>query len=335
MIKVLGIETSCDETSASIVTNEKQILSNIVLSQYEQHQIYGGVVPEIAAREHISHLDKVIAKSLEQAQCKLDNIDAIAVTAGPGLIGGVIVGVMQAKAMAAALNKPIIAVNHLEAHALTARLTDNINFPFLLLLLSGGHCQILAVKGVGDYELIGQTIDDALGEAYDKLAKMLGLGLPGGPKVEQLAKQGDANKYNLPKPLLKTGDKFNFSFSGLKTAVKHIVDANPDDPHNICASFEATIIEVLKNRTNNAIRHFKSKYNGNQIVIAGGVAANQAIKSSLTELANTNDMDLITPPIKLCTDNAAMIAWAGVEKYKLGQFDSLDFKPRARWPLCG
>jgi len=330
-MKILGIETSCDETACAIVTAERQILSNQIHSQITEHQAYGGVVPEIASRAHINYLDGLITAALTEANCSWDNIDAIAVTAGPGLIGGVIVGVMEAKAIASALGKPIIAVNHLEGHALTARLSHNIPFPYLLLLVSGGHTQILNVSGVGAYELLGETLDDAAGECFDKLAKMLGLGIPGGPKIEALAKSGNENAFNLPKPLMGDGSS-NFSFSGLKTSVKKRVESGEWKPEDICAVFQKTVAEIMYDRIQNAINMLQHPISN--LVIAGGVASNLAIRNKLEELAAKNNIQLIAPPIKLCTDNAAMIAWAGLEKFKEGQVNDMKFTPKARWALA-
>lgn len=330
-MKILGIETSCDETAASVVTSEREILSSIIRSQFDEHMAYGGVVPELASRAHIEHLDDVIKAALEKANTKLEEVDAIAVTAGPGLIGGVIVGVMEAKAMAAALGKPFIAVNHLEAHALTARLSHNIPFPYLLLLVSGGHTQLLKVNGVGDYILLGETLDDAVGESFDKLAKSLGLGIPGGPKIEELAKEGNGNAFELPRPLFgQIG--CDFSLSGLKTAVKRKVDSREFSPADVCAVFQKTIGEIIENRVQNAINMLGEKVPN--LVVAGGVASNQAIREKLEGVAAKNQMQLIAPPPKLCTDNAAMVAWAGLEKLKRGEKDELNFKPLARWPLA-
>lgn len=326
MINILGIETSCDETAAAIVNSEREILANIIHSQ-QDHQPYGGVVPELASRAHINYLDGIIKGALNEAKMNWDDIDGIAVTAGPGLIGGVIVGVMQAKAIASALKKPFIAVNHLEGHALTVRLTDNIEFPYLMLLVSGGHCQILNVKGLGEYELLGQTIDDAIGESFDKLAKMLGLGMPGGPLVEKLALQGSPNAFELPKPLCER-EGCDFSLSGLKTAVKKYVDAGEFSPEDICAVFQKTIGDIIENRLKNAFETSNPK----QLVIAGGVAANKYLR---TRISNINpEITTIAPPINLCTDNAAMVAWVGIEKMLANETDNLNFKPQARWPLA-
>jgi N6-L-threonylcarbamoyladenine synthase len=337
---VLGIETSCDETSAAVVADDRTILSNVILSQTKEHMPYGGVVPEIAARAHIDNLEPVIKEALKCAQVVPSALDAIAVTGGPGLIGGVIVGVMMAKSLASVWQKPFIAVNHLEGHALSGRLSDNVQFPFLLLLVSGGHCILAVAEGVGRYKLLGRTIDDALGEAFDKTAKMLGLPYPGGPQVEKLAKTGNPKRFVFPKPL-SGRDTLDFSFSGLKTAVrlakeeailqgaeKEILKAD------ICASFQYTVISILKDRIGSAIKLFKEQYpSGKEVVIAGGVAANHAIRSELTALVELHGLSFVAPPMQLCTDNAAMIAWAGIERAKLGQYDSLEFEPRARWPL--
>lgn len=336
-ITILGIETSCDETAAAVVTSGKKIRSNIVLSQLDEHAAYGGVVPEIAARAHMEHLERIIGEALSKAGCSLPEIDAIAVTGGPGLIGGVIVGVMMAKTIASVHNKPFIAVNHLEGHALTVRLTSDIEFPYLMLLVSGGHCQFLIVHGVGKYTLLGGTVDDALGEAFDKVAKMLGLPQPGGPAVEKLAKDGNSFAYDFPIPM-KGREGCDLSFSGLKTAVRLAVQDSgfsiQDSVKDICASFQRTACECLIDRTRHAIESFRTVYpNGKEFVIAGGVAANQIIRAALSDLLMHYDMRLTAPPIPLCTDNAAMIAWAGIERFQLGLTDSLDFEPKARWPL--
>lgn len=339
-MKILGIETSCDETAAAIVTDERQILSNVVLSQIEEHRAFGGVVPEIAARAHAHHLDDIIRRALTESGCALADMDAIAVTGGPGLIGGVIVGVMTAKAMAAVLQKPFVAVNHLEGHALTARLTDDVAFPYLLLLVSGGHCQLLAVEGVGQYRKLGGTLDDALGEAFDKTAKMLGLGYPGGPAVERLAKEGDALRFRFALPLQGRADS-NFSFSGFKTSIRQEVLAldaagkiNEQTKADLCASFQRAVGDILRDRLQHGLRSFRAQFpNAPRLVVAGGVAANQYLRATLTDIAAGHDMELIVPPPKLCTDNAAMIAWAGLERFRLGMTDGLDYEPRARWPL--
>jgi N6-L-threonylcarbamoyladenine synthase len=337
-MKILGIETSCDETAVAIVQDDKTILSHIVLSQTLQHQPYGGVVPEIAARAHIEALDGIIARAMSDAKIKdYSDLDAVAVTAGPGLIGGVIVGVMMAKAIAAAANIPIIAVNHLEGHALTIRLTDDVAFPFMLFLVSGGHCQVLAVEGVGKYQKLGETIDDSLGEAFDKVAKMLGLGYPGGPAVEQRALKGNAKRFDFPRSM-RGREGCDFSFSGLKTAVKREVDAlnsiSEQDIDDICASFQTCVGDILEERVSNAIVMFSELFpDAKTLVLAGGVAANKYINARLRQTTDKYGFLLKSPPISLCTDNGAMIAWAGVERFKAGLIDDLDFKPRARWPL--
>jgi N6-L-threonylcarbamoyladenine synthase len=333
---VLGIESSCDETAAAVVCDDRTIFSNIVLSQTAAHAPYGGVVPEIAARSHIEHMDEVVGQAIEKAGCRWQDIDAVAATTGPGLIGGVIVGTMTGKALASVLKKPFIAVNHLEGHALTARLTNNIPFPYLLLLVSGGHCQILAVKGVGQYEKLGGTLDDALGEAFDKTAKLIGLPFPGGPQVEMQAKLGNPKRFTFPLPL-KGREGSDFSFSGLKTAVRlaaHEVAMDgvlaAQDVADICASFQYTVGQILKNRMQYA---FKTFTGSKTLVVAGGVAANQYVRGCLETIAADQGFSFIAPPAKLCTDNAAMIAWVGVERMRLGLADSLNTEPKARWPL--
>ncbi|MGD0190340.1 MAG: tRNA (adenosine(37)-N6)-threonylcarbamoyltransferase complex transferase subunit TsaD [Rhizomicrobium sp.] len=336
----LGLETSCDETAASVVRGRApgpgEILSNVVLSQIEEHRPYGGVVPEIAARAHVELLDEVVERALAEAQVELVGLDVIAATAGPGLIGGVMVGLTTAKALALAASKPLVAVNHLEAHALTARLTDGIAFPYLLLLISGGHCQLLAVEGLGRYRLYGTTIDDAMGEAFDKTAKLLGLGYPGGPAVETAAKSGNAIRYALPRPMLGR-EGADFSFSGLKTAVRQIVRAGPLDEHekaDLAAGFQAAAIDVLLDRTRSAMRCFGQEAEGHRrLVVAGGVAANQAIGRALRMLCEQEGFEIAIPPPRLCTDNAAMVAWAGLERCQRGAFSDLAVPPRARWPL--
>ena len=333
---ILGIETSCDETAAAIVSDDRRILSNIVWSQTE-HEAYGGVVPEIAARAHLEHIESVITRALSEAKISLSEIDAVAATVGPGLIGGVIVGVMTAKAIASVQKKPFIAVNHLEGHALTVRLTNDVPFPYLLLLVSGGHCQFLIVSGVGKYQKLGGTLDDALGEVFDKTAKMLGLGYPGGVEVERLAKNGTPLAYNFPMPL-RGRDGCDFSFSGLKTAVRlkieEIGELSEKNKADICASFQYTATSSVIERSQAAVKQFKTIHpDGKHFVLAGGVAANQYIRGELQTMLAEHDLELVAPPIKLCTDNAAMIAWAGIERFKLGLIDNLDFEPRARWPL--
>ena len=337
-MKVLGIETSCDETAAAVVTDGRAVLADIVLSQIERHAAFGGVVPEIAARAHLEHLDGLIARALAEADVSFVGLDAVAATAGPGLIGGVLVGAMTAKAIAAVHRLPFIAVNHLEAHALTARLSDGIEFPYLLLLVSGGHCQILVVEGVGAYRRLGTTLDDALGEAFDKCAKMLGLGFPGGPAVERAAEAGNPRRFALPRPM-KGREGCNFSFSGLKTAVGHLVRARPDplpaaDVADLAAAFQETCGEVLADRLAHAIDMVRPLYPKlATLVAAGGVAANGALRRRLEALATARHWRLVVPPPRLCTDNGAMVAWAGVERLRLGLIDGLDFPARPRWPL--
>lgn len=332
---VLGIETSCDETAAAIVSSDRRIVSNVVRSQVEEHVAYGGVVPEIASRAHIAHLEGVIARALDDAGMRLTEVDAIAATAGPGLIGGVIVGVMTAKAMALAAGKPFVAVNHLEGHALTARLTDDVAFPYLLLLVSGGHCQFLHVRGVGDYRKLGGTMDDALGEAFDKTAKLLEMGFPGGPAVEKLAVAGNAEAHRFTMPLAGR-EGCDFSFSGLKTSVRmaagKLKDADALDMQakaDICASFQKVAADSVVERTRNALVMQPAE----TLVVAGGVAANQYLRARLEVVVAEYGIRLVCPPPKLCTDNAAMIAWAGIERLNAGFKDGLDFEPRARWPL--
>jgi N6-L-threonylcarbamoyladenine synthase len=331
---VLGIETSCDETAAAVVSDDKRILSNVIHAQIEAHQPYGGVVPEIAARNHLAHLDTVVNKALDEADLTLVDVDAIAVTAGPGLIGGVMVGVMAAKAMAASLGKPFVAVNHLEGHALTARLTNDVEFPFLLMLMSGGHCQILMVKGLGDYTVLGKTIDDAAGEAFDKIAKSLDLDYPGGPQVELFAKIGNAKRFVLPRPL-KSREGCDFSFAGLKTAARNIILAGEiqtdQDKSDLCAGFQEAIKDCLVDRLQHALALADVDFEA--VVLAGGVAANEYLRSALTTVCYENSKEFVAPPLKLCTDNAVMIAWAGIERLKLGKQSDLNFQPRPRWPL--
>ena len=341
-MRLLGIETSCDETAAGIVARDAsgtgRILSNVVYSQLTEHAPYGGVVPELAARAHVSHLDHIVARAAAEAGLRLSDVDGIAATAGPGLIGGVLVGLTTAKALAAALGKPLIAVNHLEAHALTARLTDGLQFPYLLLLVSGGHSQFVLVRGVGEYERWGTTIDDALGEAFDKVAKLLGLGVPGGPEVEKLASAGDPRRFDFPRPLLNQ-DRLDFSFSGLKTAVRLAAEAiaplTDQDAADICASFQRAVTEIVSTRARAALARFAAQMPDTRpvLVVAGGVAANQAIRKALNRLAFEVGATLVVPPPDLCTDNGAMIAWAGCERLALGLADPLDVAPRARWPL--
>jgi len=340
-LTVLGIETSCDETAAAVVRGRAPgpgtILSNIVFSQLEAHKPYGGVVPEIAARAHVEKIDGIVAEALAAANVKLTDCDAIAATAGPGLIGGVMVGLTTAKALALAAGKPLVAVNHLEAHALTARLTDGVEFPFLLLLISGGHCQLLGVEGVGRFRLYGTTIDDAVGEAFDKVAKLLGLPYPGGPRLEELASGGNPKAYPLPRPMRGRAGS-DFSFSGLKTAVRLIADDPNIDKAGLAASFQRAVTDILADRTAAAMVRFKREFPDTAspvLVLAGGVASNGAIRAALTALAAREGFQTKIPPPRLCTDNAAMVAWAGVEHGQLGSFDGIGVSPKARWPLAG
>jgi N6-L-threonylcarbamoyladenine synthase len=328
MIKVLGIETSCDDTAVAIVTDSKEILFNEVISQTKEHERYGGVVPEIASRSHLDYLDQLLDK------VSLHDIDAIAVTRGPGLIGGVVVGVMYAKAIAAALDKPIIGVDHLEGHALTVRLTSDIEYPYLLLLVSGGHTRFVAINDVNDYIKLGDTLDDALGEAFDKVAKVLGLGYPGGPVIERMALSGNPHAFKFPMPLSKI-DSCDFSFSGLKTSVKYKVDAlgelDEQTMNDIAASFQYTVGEILKTKLVKAIAQYGSK--SNRFVLSGGVAANKYLRGLLEETCQEHRFEFYAPPIGLCADNAAMIAWAGIERFKAGLVDGLGFGAYSRSSL--
>ena len=325
---VLGIESSCDETAAALVDSDRRILAQRIASQDDEHRPYGGVVPEIAARAHAERLTPLISATLADAGLELADLDAIAATAGPGLIGGVMVGLVSAKALAMASDKPLIAINHLEGHALSPRLADpSLGFPYLLLLVSGGHCQILLVEGVGQYRRLGTTIDDALGEAFDKTAKILGLGFPGGPAVERLAASGDARRVPLPRPLMGTPEP-HFSFAGLKSAVLRARDSGLYADADIAASFQLAAVDCIIDRTRKALDLIDRP---SALVVAGGVAANQAVRGALEALAREQGMAFVAPPLALCTDNAAMIAWAGVER--LGQSDSLDYVARPRWPL--
>ena len=339
---VLGIETSCDETAAAVVRRRVdgtgEIVSNIVRSQIEEHRAYGGVVPELAARAHVVHLDGIIRRALDAAGIGLAELDGIAATAGPGLIGGVLVGLTTGKALAAAANKPLIAVNHLEGHALTARLTDGVGFPYLMLLVSGGHSQFVLVRGVSDYQRWGSTIDDALGEAFDKAAKLLGLGYPGGPEVEKAAASGDPKRFALPRPLLRER-RLDFSFSGLKTALRlaaeSVAPVSDTDIADLCASFQAAVTEIVAVRSRQALERFVAEYPDREpvFVVAGGVAANKAIGGALRAVAGKIGARLVIPPPALCTDNGAMIAWAGAERLALGLVDGFEVAARPRWPL--
>jgi N6-L-threonylcarbamoyladenine synthase len=342
---VLGIETSCDETAAAVVRDDRSILAERLHSQLAAHRRFGGVVPEIAARAHLEELDRLIRDAMAVAGMEFAGLDAIAATGGPGLIGGVIVGVTMAKAIAAVASKPFLAVNHLEGHALSARLIAELPFPYLLLLVSGGHCQLLAVEGVGHYRRLGTTLDDAVGEAFDKCAKLLGLGFPGGPAIEEAARAGNARKYRLPRPLLGRPG-CDFSFSGLKTAVRQAAEGlapggggadvglPPTAVADLAAGFQAAVADVLADRTRHALAIFRARYpQGRTLVAAGGVAANAALRQRLAATAAEAGFAFLAPPQQLCTDNAAMIAWAGIERLKLGLTDGLDFAPRPRWPL--
>ena len=343
-MKILAIETSCDETAVAIMDDQKNLLSHILRSQIDIHKKFGGVIPELAARSHADILDQLILLALKEANLDFKEIDAFAATSGPGLIGGVLVGMLAAKTLASVFQKPFLAINHLEGHALTARFTNNVEYPYLLLLISGGHCQIIAVNEFSKYQKIGQTIDDALGEAFDKVAQMLGLSYPGGPELEKLANQGDENRFQFSKPLFR--DKkhaYNFSFSGLKTSVRREIEKligeefshltspqkiSAQDRADICASFQKVVGEILTNRLENVVKsHPQNSFS--KLVISGGVAANRYIFSKLQN--SFPNLEVIAPPIKFCTDNAAMIAWVGVEKMKAGKVDDLNFKPKARW----
>jgi len=337
MLKILGIETSCDESSIAIVQEDKKILFHKIISQDSSHLKYGGVVPEVASRKHLENLDKLFDE-LNESGFDLKDLDAIAVTAGPGLIGGLIIGVVYAKAIAAALKKPILAVNHLAGHALAIQLTSEVTYPFLTLLVSGGNTQFLIVKEVDQYVKLGATLDDALGEAFDKVARMLGLGYPGGPKVEQRARSGNEYKYDFPKPMFNSAN-CDLSFAGLKTDVsrkiKAIKQLDEDAIIDICASFQRASAEVLIKKLSIALKLFQSECNqvAKNFVLSGGVAANEYICKKLGGFCKTRDVDFLTPPKELCGDNAAMIAWVGLQRFKRGLFDALSFPPRSRWEL--
>jgi N6-L-threonylcarbamoyladenine synthase len=329
MTLILGLESSCDDTSVALVDSDRRILAQAVAGQNAAHQPYGGVVPEIAARAHVEILPGMIRRVLDEAGISIDDVDAIAATAGPGLIGGVMVALLAGKGLALAAGKPLIAVNHLEGHALSPRLADpDLEFPYLLLLVSGGHCQLLEVSGVGDYRRLATTIDDAAGEAFDKAAKLLGLGYPGGPAIEKLAEQGDAGAVPLPRPLVGSGEP-HFSFAGLKSAVQRAVASGDYRPEDVAASFQQAVVDCLADRTALAL----GKTDAPALVVAGGVAANSAIRKALAQLAAREGRAFSVPPAWLCTDNAAMIAWAGAERLAAGLTDSLDAPARARWPL--
>ena len=330
MALILGIESSCDETAAALVTSERAILAQRIASQDDAHRPYGGVVPEIAARAHAERLAPLIEGTLADAGLSLGEVDAIAATAGPGLIGGVMVGLVTGKALAMASGKPLIAINHLEGHALSPRLADaGLRFPYALLLVSGGHCQILRVEGVGQYRRMATTIDDALGEAFDKTAKILGLGYPGGPKVERLACIGDARAVHLPRPLLGSSEP-HFSFAGLKSAVARAAASGEHRTADLAASFQQAVVDCLVDRSRIALAACPR---ATAFVVAGGVAANGAIRTALADLAHRFDRRFVAPPLWLCTDNGAMIAWAGAERFAAGLTDPLDVAARPRWPL--
>lgn len=344
-MNVLGIETSCDETAASIVTDKREIRSNIVLSQLQTHAVFGGVVPEVAARAHLDHLDNVIKAALHDAQLNFDDLDAVAATCGPGLIGGVMVGMIAAKSIAASKNIPFIGINHLEGHILTARLTHQIEFPFLVLLVSGGHTQILIAEALGQYKQLGTTLDDACGECFDKSAKLMGLPYPGGPNIEKIAQQCEnkteaIKRFPLPSPL-KDKKNCNFSFSGLKTAVRTHIDKlptgdlNEQDIADLSYALQLKTAEILANKIKHASKQYLKSYRPKNptLVVCGGVSANKAIRSELETIANNLGMAFNAPPLNLTGDNAAMIAWAGLERVQSGQNDPLNFKARPRWPL--
>jgi N6-L-threonylcarbamoyladenine synthase len=329
MSLILGLESSCDDSAAALVASDRRILAQAVVGQTQAHRPYGGVVPEIAARAHVEILPALISQVLEEADISLAKVDAVAATAGPGLIGGVMVALLAGKGLALSAGKPLIAVNHLEGHALSPRLIDpDLDFPYLLLLVSGGHCQLLEVRGIGDYRRLATTIDDAAGEAFDKAAKLLGLDYPGGPALESFARAGDAHAVPLPRPLLGSGEP-HFSFAGLKSAVQRAVQSGDFRREDIAASFQQAVVDCLVDRTRIAL----GSTDAPALVVAGGVAANQAIRSALEGLAREEARRFSVPPAWLCTDNAAMIAWAGAERFAAGLLDDLDAPARARWPL--
>ncbi|MDR0753297.1 MAG: tRNA (adenosine(37)-N6)-threonylcarbamoyltransferase complex transferase subunit TsaD [Holosporaceae bacterium] len=330
---MLGIESSCDETAAAVVTEDRRILSNVVYSQIAEHKPFGGVVPEIAARAHLEKIDIVVKKALDDANMKIAEISAVAGTCGPGLIGGLIVGATFAKAISMARCIPFIAVNHIEAHAISVRLTEDIDFPYLLLLASGGHCQLCIVHAIDRFEVIGKTIDDSIGESFDKVAKLLGFGYPGGPAIEKTSVAGDDKRFSLPRPLCCRGS-CDFSFAGLKTAIRVTAAkcTTERDRIDLCACFQKTVIDILAYKVEQALKICRGK-NLSGAVMAGGVAANKAIKTVLQNICNDYGLNFLTPPINLCTDNGAMIAWLGVEKFLANQYDDLRFSPLPRWPM--
>jgi N6-L-threonylcarbamoyladenine synthase len=345
-MKILGIESSCDETAVAIIDENKNILSNLVVSQIDIHKEFGGVIPEIASRNHLDIIDKIIEKSLGDASLSFGDIDAIASAVGPGLMGGLIVGAITGQTIASVINRPFIGINHLEGHLLTTRLTNNIKFPYLTFLISGGHTQILLAKGVGDYKKIGETIDDSLGECFDKVGQMLGLEYPAGPKIEKLAINGYEDKYKFTKPLINAVGKgnrqehqYNFSFSGLKTAVRILIEKlgilTEQNKCDISASFQKIVVDILKDRFKNIMEnYFKNDTFLNNLVFAGGVSANQYIKNGMKEICKEYNMEVVSPPLKLCTDNAVMIAWAGFERYRLNLYEKQDIlEIKARWEL--
>jgi N6-L-threonylcarbamoyladenine synthase len=329
MTVILGLESSCDDSAAALVTSDRRVLAQAVVGQNHAHQPYGGVVPEIAARAHVEILPQLIEQVLAEARISIADVDAVAATAGPGLIGGVMVALLAGKGLALAAGKPLIAVNHLEGHALSPRLADpDLSFPYLLLLVSGGHCQLLEVRGVGDYRRLATTIDDAAGEAFDKAAKLLGLPYPGGPAIEELAKDGNVAAVPLSRPLVGSPEP-HFSFAGLKSAVQRAVASGEYRREDVAASFQAAVVDCLVDRARLAFQRSDAP----TLVVAGGVAANGAIRTALADLAKANGRAFNVPPVWLCTDNAAMIAWAGAERLTLGKTDPLDIPARARWPL--
>jgi len=329
MALILALESSCDDSAAALVGSDRQILAQAVVGQNDAHRPFGGVVPEIAARAHVEILPGLVRQVLHEADIAIGEVDAIAATAGPGLIGGVMVGLLVGKGLALSVGKPLVAVNHLEGHALSPRLVDrNLDFPYLLLLASGGHCQLLEVRGVGDYRRLATTIDDAAGEAFDKAAKLLGLAYPGGPAVEALARDGDPAAVPLPRPLVGTKEP-HFSFAGLKAAVQRAVASRSHRPEDIAASFQQAVVDCFVDRTRRAL----DRSDAPSLVVAGGVAANKAVRSALQKLSEDQGRRFSVPPAWLCTDNAAMIGWAGVERFAAGMVDTLDAPARARWPL--